>query len=446
MKTALSLCICLVLLTICNAEVGPPLRRLLSLKREEAALTPQMDSSVAAAELTAPNTLESFLESGAHSEAELEAVAKAQVDALLAAESQSQSELSVESAASSSTNAGVDMSAAAGGGTVEGATSAAVAGAEAVLDAESGKEHDNIIKVLYNELKKMGTGRESFDPASAAATAASSVSDPRISRLEKTLAGIERKRIGETNRAQDLAITGINERLGGLDKTLQALKQSAAQQQALANQLLRAAQSSADSRITVTADESVIYEKATLPSDFEIRVQQILESVQTEARKIYELYCKRKPKIPNTDPTATPLKYPKEKTPKLKSKRKPTKKSGTAPKPASQSYTDRAAASANAPPRPKHKKSKVSAVPMGGAPPQPQRSPARKPRVPKPKSFKPIIKGKEPTPEGLRLAKAINDVQKALPVIPAYHLGDKAKALQDVLGEDAVSARQRNGP
>jgi len=52
--------------------------------------------------------------------------------------------------------------------------------------------------------------------------------------------------------------------------------------------------------------------------------------------------------------------------------------------------------------------------------------------------FRPVIIGKEPTPEGMRLSKALNDISAALPVIPAYQLGAKQRALQDVLGSDAI--------
>jgi len=49
------------------------------------------------------------------------------------------------------------------------------------------------------------------------------------------------------------------------------------------------------------------------------------------------------------------------------------------------------------------------------------------------------VTGKEPTPEGMRLSKALNDVSLALPVTPAYQLGRAEQALHDVLGESSVS-------
>jgi len=58
--------------------------------------------------------------------------------------------------------------------------------------------------------------------------------------------------------------------------------------------------------------------------------------------------------------------------------------------------------------------------------------------------FPPVIVGKEPTPEGLRLNKALNDIAKALPVKPAYHLGKEEAALSEVLGPNAVSNKWKS--
>jgi len=54
------------------------------------------------------------------------------------------------------------------------------------------------------------------------------------------------------------------------------------------------------------------------------------------------------------------------------------------------------------------------------------------------------MKGKEPTPQELRKLKAMLDLQRKLPITPAYHLPDNQQALQDVLGEDAVSAKWKS--
>jgi len=296
---------------------------------------------------------------------------------------------------------------------------------------------------VYDELKRMGASSGSLMAPNAPPSPASplGISDPRIRSLESRLSMFEQKRTSAANANQDRAISRINDRLEGLDKTLNALKNSALTQQKLTDQLMSAVRvarggAEGDSR----PDFTVEYQRAELPRDFEVRVEEILDSVKAQARKIYERFCKRRPrKVPSTDPNATPKNYPKENTPPLP------------PAKGEKSAVSKLVAAVKA--AKAAKKPAKTAVPIDRKEPSAVLTPGlanednpipESEVVPKPVLFAPIVKGKEPTPEGLRLAKALSDVNKALPLTPAYLLGAKERALHDVLGEDAVSNRWKS--
>jgi len=340
----------------------------------------------------------------------------------------------------------VEESSAAAGGVDAGAdlTAAATSQIAAALGLEGGSEGESegdgaadggnkrgFLKVLYDELKKLSDG--SFQPMPTASSTSSlsgpDPTDPRVATLEKRLAVFERQRQKVANHAQDSAIAGINDRLAGLDKTLAALKRSAEQQSMLAQQLLRGAGSGPDS-VDTRPDFSVLYAKASLPADFDARVQEILDTVRVEARKIYEKHCANTPR----PGTGTPKSYPREKTPKLK------------PKPAVKGKgKGKGKGKKGKKKRSTRKSTKYPALPVR-APSNPnaeEHHPHVKHEKPV-KLLKPIIKGKEPTPQEFRKLKAMLDLQKKLPITPAYHLPSNQKALQDVLGEDAVSAKWKN--
>jgi len=309
-------------------------------------------------------------------------------------------------------------------------------------------DRDDIVKLVYDELKRLGTSPVPEASTSAGAPSLSGVSDPRIRGLERRLAGFEKKRVEESNRVQDKAIGGLNDRLLRLDKTLTALKRSAEQQQRLTNQLLDAAAISKGAQGADTSpDQSVMYSKAELPADFDDRVREILGSVKREARKIYERYCRRKKKkraTPSTG-TGTPVSYPKENTPPPKGL-KPPKAPKPLPKQLSQSMTPKPNTNKpnpNAQPPAPVAMPTASAVAAAAAS-GPSAPAPRKAFRPKPVLFAPITIGKEPVPSNLRLSKSLNDISRGLPVTPAYHLGAKEQALQDVLGADAVGSRWKS--
>jgi len=295
---------------------------------------------------------------------------------------------------------------------------------EGANENEGKQDRNGFLKVLYDELKKLSDS--SFAPMPTSNTPSAlpaDAPDPRVSSLERKLAMFERQRQKTSNHAQDAAISGINERLEGLDRTLSALKRSAQQQQMLAQQLLRGAQSGADAVVDTRPDFSVLYAKASLPADFDARVQEILDTVRVEARKIYEKHCINTPR----PGTGTPKSYPREKTPSLTGR--PAKAPAKAPKRRIPSVPskyrrlpERAPANPNADPEPEHVQRHSPPIPL----------------------VKPVMKGKEPTPQELRKLKAMLDIQRKLPIIPAYHLPNNQKALQDVLGEDAVSAKWKS--
>jgi len=376
MKALLSLCLLAVVVTAV---------------RNDAALS---EGAMGAPEKTSPSLLE------ADSSADLTAQATAGIEAALGLNTESESE-----------------------------------GEGAAADPEGKQQRNGFLKVLYDELKKLSDGSFAPLPSPSSSTSGSaSVSalgadpvDPRVAALEKRLAMFERQRQKHANRAQDTAISGINERLVGLDQTLASLKRSAEQQQMLAQQLLRGAAPGESGAVNTAPDFSVLYAKASLPADFDARVQEILDTVRVEARKIYEKHCANTPR----PGTGTPKSYPREKTPAIKGL-KPAAKPKPLPGPA------------KAKAKPKHKKKKAhkykklperkpsnpNADPVDAAPAQVHAEPV--------KLTKPVMKGHEPTPQHLRKLKAMLDLQRKLPITPAYHLPTNQKALQDVLGEDAV--------
>jgi len=292
-------------------------------------------------------------------------------------------------------------------------------------EAGDKQQRNGFLKVLYDELKKLSDG--SFQPMPTAGSPSSSslpsdVQDPRVAALERRLAMFERKRQKHANRAQDAAIAGINDRLQGLDQTLASLKRATEQQSMLAQQLLRGANTGADQSVDTRPDFSVLYAKASLPADFDARVQEILDTVRKEARKIYEKHCANTPR----PGTGTPKSYPREKTPRIKGL-----KGRKARKPA---------------PRPRNALNRVlpeRAPSNPNAPAEEDAEPKQKHSKPI-KLVKPVMKGKEPTPQHLRKLKAMLDIQRKLPVTPAYHLPETQQALQDVLGEDAVGNKWKS--
>jgi len=425
--------------------------------------------------------LESFLESGSHSASEIDAIAKAEVESVLGGEASSEAE--TESEGEAPVPPPKKLGAAA--------------------PPESSADRDDVIRLVYDELKRLGSASStSLPPAPGTpAAAALGVSDPRIRQLESRLSMFEKKRTEEVNKAQDTAIGTINKRLEGLDRTLSALKASAEKQQALTAQLIRSKKANSDATKYVnTQDYSVSYVKETLPADFEGRVSDILDHVKDEARKIYERHCPncRKPNPPKTypkEPTPAPKAVAKPMIPKNPFKREPKMnqqkqaqksadgsaggvdaglagdidKMDAETKAAEKSDSDlldkdiasdakptgddaaspeQPPADAPAAPKPAQKKKKVDVPPpMSQAPVPP---PAEEPKKQADEDdggkirkilFQPVIIGKEHTSEGLRLSKALNDISLALPVTPAYTLGAAESALQDVLGADAVGKR-----
>ncbi len=153
----------------------------------------------------------------------------------------------------------------------------------------------------------------------------------------------------------------------------------------------------------------------------------ILKSVKSEARKIYERYCKR---------------Y------RTAAKNRAAAKAAAAKMPGSAAAAIAAAKAAGAESAAvdaKHEMNQLSgaggeaapAAPGAGADAEAEAAAAGAAGgVTKQKKllFSPVIAGKEPTPEGMRLSKALNDVATALPVTPAYQLGREHQALHDVLG------------
>jgi hypothetical protein len=308
--------------------------------------------------------------------------------------------------------------------------------------------------------------------------------DPRVHTLERRLTMFERKREAESLKTKQTAISAINKRLEGLDRTLAALKKSATEQRAFAEQLARTRNEAVQGKAWKQANDkapeySVEFVPEKLPADFESRVSDILSTVKTEARKIYERYCK------DCSPSNTPKKYPKEQTPKPQGvkkpliprnpfKKEPKMKKPSAAAPAADDGKDVHALSAATDADEKedaalldkdlaggdHAAAKAPAAapaapapapkPKADAPPAMSKPPTRvvedapapkKEAEDKPRKilFKPVIIGAEPTPEGMRLSKALNDISAALPVTPTYQLGAANRALSDVLGPDAVS-------
>lgn len=405
------------------------------------------------------SSLESFLESGAHSEAEIDAMAQAMLGASLDSEMprdtkmqklhEKQAARAAAAAEAAAKRAPVPPPKPAVAAAAGAAASSAVPSVTAAVAAVPSGDRDDIIKLVYEELQRLGSAAAiPGAPGAAGAAPSLGVSDPRINTLEHRLSTFEKLRVEQANQVQDKAISAITSRLEGLDKTLSALRKSAQQQQALSSQLLRANNKQPATASSTSAkgkgkggkkgkkeaevDYSVSYTKAKLPADFDKKVQQILNSVKSEARKIYERYCKRAGITPQPEPPVKPTKKPTNaveaakqelsKAEKLKTK---ILKKAAAPKEA-------AAASAPAP------ASKEEAAPTPAPASAPAPAAAKKGGA---IMMKPIIAGKEPTPEGMRLSKALNDISKALPITPAYQLGKGEQALQDVLGEGAVSSK-----
>jgi len=318
------------------------------------------------------------------------------------------------------------------------------------------RDRDDIVKLVYDELHQLGASPPVAGPFTPSA---SGITDPRIQTLERRLGSFERQRVEESNRVQDKAINSITQRLLGFDKMLTSLKRSVDQQTRLSNQLSDAAAVAKGGREADTrADESVVYQRAELPENFESRVRDILASVKREARRIYERYCRRKKKRPTPSlGTGTPKKYPKEITPppkglvKPKIPKLPAKLNQPLPKPKNGAPQPAAAAA----PAPAAAADSTPAAAAAAAVDTPaaagrragragrRRGPA-KPFLPKPVLFKPVTIGKEPVATDLRLAKTLHDISEGLSVIPAYQLGEKEKALQDVLGEEAVGNRWKS--
>lgn len=399
--------------------------------------------------------LESFLEAGAHTDAEIEAMAQAEVAAVLGdadeAEVDSESESADEHSAEAAVEHDIEAEAEAEmprDTKAEEARQKRIARAKARaaaaarppvpppsggIAAATGGDSD-IIRLVYDELQRLGS---MSTPAPGVAGPASSlgVTDPRIATLEHRLTSYESAAAEKNYKAKSGAINALATRLEGLDKTLAALKKSQAEQQRLSARLLKATKKAEAKQDAGNAvDYSVGYVKATLPADFDAKVNAILKSVKTEARKIYERYCKRAGIKPQPD---TPKSYPSDKP--------------GAPAPAAAAPKEDAAAEAAAP-------AKAAAAAGASMAPLPAsanpavaeaaaaKAAARKAVVGGKAQkilFKPIITGHEPTPEGMRLSKALNDISKALPVTPAYQLSPKEKALHDVLGESAVNPNMK---
>jgi hypothetical protein len=404
--------------------------------------------------------LESFLESGEHTASEIDAMATAEVESVLG------NDVSVESEAESEGEAPVPPPKKLG----------------AAAPAEPSADRDDVIRLVYDELKRLGSASSTTLPPAPGSPAALQKSDPRVRQLESRLSMFEKKRTEEVNKAQDTAISSINKRLEGLDRTLSSLKQSAEKQQSLTEQLIRSKKANVDAKKYVnTQDYSVSYEKETIPADFELRVSDLLNSVKDEARKIYERHCPncRKPNPPKVypnEPTPAP-KAKKPMIPKNPFKREPKMKrdlalEGEVAKMHAETEAEEKADKAmldkdiahdkptgathdEAPkePSPAPSPAAPKAPPANSPPPMSQPPVEPKDNTPKPEEkeddgskirkrlFRPVIIGKEPTSEGMRLSKALNDISLALPVTPAYSLGKAEQALQDVLGADAVGKR-----
>ena len=386
--------------------------------------------------------LESFLEAGAHTDAEIEAMARAQVAAVLGEESDAEAEAEAGTDAESAADAEADAEMPRDTKAEEArekrraraAARAAAAAARASkpvpppndIAAAVGGDSD-IVRLVYDELQRMSA---ISTPAAVGAAPASSlgVTDPRISTLEHRLTQFESARAEREFKAKNSQITALATRLEGLDKTLAALKKSQDEQQALSARLLKATKKAEAKQDAGNAvDYSVGYVKATLPKDFEVKVNAILKSVKTEARKIYERYCKRA----GIKALPEPKSYPTE------------GKGAAAPAPAATAGAAApatAAAAANTPSMKPLPPSADPAVAEAAAV-----AAAKKAVLPSGKAkkllFAPLINGKEPTPEGMRLSKALNDISMALPVTPAYQLSSKEKALHEVLGESSVNAK-----
>jgi len=402
--------------------------------------------------------LESFLESGSHSASEIEAMANAEVESVLDTEAETETE--AEAPVPPPKKLG-----------------------SAAPSTESSADRDDVVRLVYDELKRLGSASSTSLPAAPGTPAALGISDPRIRQLESRLGMFEKKRTEEVNKKQDTAISGINKRLEGLDRTLSALKQSAEKQQALTEQLIRAKNANNDANKYVnTQDYSVSYVKESIPADFEARVSEVLDHVKDEARKIYERHCPncRKPNPPKTypnEPTPAPKAVAKPMIPKNPFKREPkmkkhkddhsaelsgaidkmhketeaeekADKDGMLDKDIAGDHPDTPSAQPSAP-KPQAAAPKKDSPPPMSQPPVPPKedTPAATPKEDDDngkiikKLFRPVIIGKEPTPEGMRLSKALNDISVALPVTPAYHLSRQERALQDTLGADAVGKR-----
>jgi len=420
--------------------------------------------------LAPTSALESFLESGSHSASEIDALAKAEVESVL----------------------GEDAEA---GAETEGPVPPPkkLGAAAPSPSSASSSSNDDIVRLVYDELKRMASSSSTNLPPAPGTPAATAMGnrDPRIQQLESRLTMFERKRTEEVNNQQNTQISSINKRLEGLDRTLAQLRKSAEQQQSLTSQLIRTQKANSDAKGYVnTQDYSVSYVKESIPADFEARVSDLLNGVKSEARKIYERYCPncRKPNPPKVypnEPTPAPAAVKKPMIPKNPFKKEPKMKkvvaddnglSGAidkmhaetlkeeahdkketldndiaADKPTAETHDEApkadspSPAAPAAPPQPK----KDNAPPPMSEPPTPAKDDvAPKPVVndddvdkPRKTLFRPVIIGKEPTSEGLRLSKALNDISLALPVTPAYTLGKAEQALQDVLGADAVGKR-----
>jgi len=391
----------------------------------------------------APSTqLESFLESGSHSAAEIDAMANAEIDAVLGSENTAASESTTESSEQQTAVPPAPT----------GSTAASIP------IAIQGSDRDDIVRLVYDELKRLSNAASTQLPGAPGSPTAVSVTDPRVRNLERRLSMFESKRTTSANRLQDAAISKLTSRLEGLAKQLDSLKVSAQQQAAVSQQMVQAKRES-EEKFVSSQDWTVSYEPASLPADFDKKVTDILMNVKREARNIYQKYCRGcrrngPPKSYPKEATPAPTGLSKPKIPKNPFKKEPKMNTAT-PKKVSVTPTgahanqeqpqqtaahhDQAAASSEA--APDASAPAAEQTEHHAAPKHVRRHAAQKAKK---LMFPPVIVGKEPTPEGLRLNKALNDIAKALPVKPAYHLGKEEAALSEVLGPNAVSNKWKS--
>jgi hypothetical protein len=113
--------------------------------------------------------------------------------------------------------------------------------------------------------------------------------DPKIGRLERTLAYFEARDDSAASKAKDSKLSAINNKLNSIDQTVAKLKATAEAQRKLTKKLAREyARRYPETSIPAVAKAPAVL---GLPKDFEASISKIIGTVKDGAERIYGRAC-----------------------------------------------------------------------------------------------------------------------------------------------------------